>query len=97
MKPVEFHPEAIAELEAAVEFYEKCVLSLGVDLRKDVEAAVQKIQEAPRRWISYGKQTRRFLLHRFPYLVVFLELDSKIWIIAIAHGKRRPGYWHGRI
>jgi hypothetical protein len=55
MKPVEFHPEAIAELEAAVEFYEKCVLGLGVDLRKDVEAAVQKIQEAPRRWMSYEK------------------------------------------
>jgi toxin ParE1/3/4 len=37
------------------------------------------------------------LIHRFPYLVIFLELADKILIVAVAHGKRRPGYWHGRI
>lgn len=42
MKPVEFHPEAAAELDAAVGYYEQCVPGLGIDLRKDVEAAVRK-------------------------------------------------------
>ena len=44
MKPVEFHPEATVELDAAVGYYEQCVPGLGIDLRKDVETAVQKIQ-----------------------------------------------------
>jgi hypothetical protein len=37
------------------------------------------------------------VLHHFPYFVVFRELPSKIQIIAVAHAKRRPGYWRGRI
>jgi toxin ParE1/3/4 len=97
MKPVEFHPEATVELDAAVGYYEQRVPGLGIDLRKDVEAAVQKIQSAPLRWAPYSKRTRHFLVRRFSYLVVFLELADKIVIVAVAHGKRRPGYWHHRI
>jgi toxin ParE1/3/4 len=97
MKAVEFHPEATAELEAAIEYYEQCSPGLGVDLRKEVEIAAQKIQSAPLRWMPYSKNTRRFLIQRFSYLVIFLEFDERIFIVAVAHGKRRPGYWHGRI
>jgi|ERR1035437_2108001 toxin ParE1/3/4 len=97
MKPVEFHPEAMAELDAAVGYYEQCLPGLGIDLRKDVEIAVQKIQAAPLRWMPYSKRTRRLLIRRFSYLVIFLELADKILIVAVAHGKRRPGYWHDRI
>lgn len=97
MKPVEFHPEAAAELDAAVGYYEQCVLGLGIDLRKDVEEAVQKIRAALLRWMPYSKRTRRFLIRRFSYLVIFIELTDKILIVAMAHGKRRPGYWHDRI
>ena len=97
MKRVEFHPEATAELEAAVEYYEQCAPGLGVDFRKEVEAAAQKIQAAPLRWLAYSKNTRRFLVQRFHFLVIFFEFDDKILIVAVAHGKRRPGYWHGRI
>jgi toxin ParE1/3/4 len=97
MKPAEFHPEARLELSEAVEYYEQCVPGLGADLRKEVELAAQKICDAPLRWPPHSKRTRRFLIHRFPYLVIFLELADKILIVAVAHGKRRPGYWHGRI
>ena len=97
MKPVGFHPEAAAELEAAVEYYEQCSPGLGVDFRKEVEVAAQKIQAAPLRWLAYSKNTRRFLIQRFSYLVIFFEFADKILIVAVAHGKRRPGYWHGRI
>jgi plasmid stabilization system protein ParE len=86
MKSVEFHPEATAELDAAVGHYEQCAPGLGIDLRKDVEVAVQKIQAAPLRWLPYSKRTRRFLVRRFSYLVIFLELADKILIVAVAHG-----------
>jgi hypothetical protein len=36
------------------------------------------------------------LSHRFPFFVVFRETDIRIEIVAIAHGRRRPGYWLGR-
>ncbi len=97
MKPVEFHPEATAELNAAVGYYEQRVPGLGIEFRKEVEVAAQKIQAAPLRWMAYSKRTRRFLIRRFSHLVVFFEPADKILIVAVAHGKRRPGYWHGRI
>jgi toxin ParE1/3/4 len=97
MKPVEFLEAAMEELEAAVGYYERCTLGLGVEFRKDIEIGVKTIQESPLQWMSFGKRTRRYLLHRFPCLVIFHEHSDKIIIIAVAHGKRRPGYWHGRI
>ena len=97
MKPVEFHAEATLELDEAVEYYEQRLTGLGIDLRKEVENAAQKIQAAPLRWMPYSRRTRRFLISRFSYLVIYHELADKILIVAVAHGKRKPGYWHDRI
>ncbi|MCH7935415.1 MAG: type II toxin-antitoxin system RelE/ParE family toxin, partial [Gemmatimonadetes bacterium] len=41
--------------------------------------------------------TRRVLLHRFPYIVVYKELEDEILVVAFAHHKQRPGYWRDRI
>jgi len=41
--------------------------------------------------------TRRVVLNRFPYLVVFRETTSEIEVVAVAHGRRRPGYWRERL
>src|SRR5689334_3939519 len=97
MKPVEFHSEALTELDGAIRYYEERSPGLGIDLRKKIEAAALAMQSAPLRFKSFSKRTRRLLLRRFPYKVVFIELEDRILIVAVAHGKRRPGYWHGRI
>jgi len=97
MKPIAFHPDAAMELEAAADFYEKQSSGLGVDFRKDLELAVRRIQAAPLRYSPYSKRTRRFLIRRFPYLVIFREFSDEIMIVAVAHCSRRPGYWHERI
>jgi|SRR5579872_2457094 len=46
---------------------------------------------------AYEFGTRRIVLRRFPYLVVFRETTSGIEIIAVVHGRRRPGYWRDRL
>src|SRR5882762_4975331 len=51
------------------------------------------IAEAPRRWPAGVHGTRRFLLHRFPFAVAYRELRSIIQVLAVAHARRRPGYW----
>ena len=42
-------------------------------------------------------QVRRRAVRRFPYHVVYLEAPSQIWILAIAHDRRKPGYWKDRL
>ncbi len=39
---------------------------------------------------------RKCVIQRFPYVMYYMDLDAVIWIAAIAHAKRRPGYWMSR-
>jgi hypothetical protein len=42
-------------------------------------------------------KTQRAVLDRFPFSIVYRELLDEIQIIAMAHAKRRPGYWAKRL
>ena len=42
-------------------------------------------------------EVRRALLPRFPYALVFLELQTEIRVLAVAHAKRHPDYWLNRL
>jgi len=46
---------------------------------------------------AYLHGTRRVVLQRFPFFIVFLDWQEEIYIVAVAHTKRRPGYWKGRV
>jgi plasmid stabilization system protein ParE len=97
MKPVSVHPEAEAEADGAFEWYwarsESAALGFDAELRK----AFSALQMNPRIYASYLQGTRRIMLNRYPFYVVFRVRPRTIQIVAIAHAKRRPGYWKGRI
>ncbi len=94
MKPVVFHPDAEAELNTAIEFYEHQRQGLGVDLNSEVENAVWRVRQNPRRYPRYnGLGIRKCLIKRFPYILFYLEYKKTIWIAAVAHQMRKPGYW----
>lgn len=97
MKPVAFHPQAQAEFFAAQDYYEQCVGGLGLEFRNEVRSAVDTIQAAPDRWSPHRNETRFYLVHRFPFAVIYLDLPKQIWVVAIAHLRRRPGYWVSRL
>jgi len=88
--------EAEIELWEAVQFYESRCAGLGLDFEKEIKAAIELIQQSPGRWPLRQDDTRRYLIHRFPYFVVFIIHEDRVWIIAFAHCRRKPGYWSGR-
>ena len=102
MKPVRLDLEAEEELAEAARWYEKQRPGLGLELMAEVDEAIARIPEwhgayrlmphvAPRFGI------RRIVLARFPFSVVFMELPAEWRVLAIAHQRRRPGYWVGRL
>ena len=97
MIPVTILHEAEVELREAVAYYEKKSPGLGLDLEAEIERSIRTIRDFPERWPLREDGTRRYLTHRFPYLVIYAYLKDRIWIIAIAHCKRRPGYWKDRV
>ncbi|MGD0061567.1 MAG: type II toxin-antitoxin system RelE/ParE family toxin [Verrucomicrobiia bacterium] len=97
MKPVFFHPAAQAEFFAAQDFYEARVEGLGEDFRQEVLAAVDVVRASPQRWPVRIWGARTYFVYRFPFAVVYLEMPKKLWVVAVAHTSRRPGYWKGRL
>jgi plasmid stabilization system protein ParE len=90
------HPQAIAEARGARRWYEDRNPEAAEAFMTELDLAITRIEETPRRWPLYLADTRRYLLRRFPFFVVFREVDDRVQIVAIAHAKRRPGYWLGR-
>jgi plasmid stabilization system protein ParE len=93
MISVDFDPDARAEFLEAVNYYEDCQAGLGRRFRIAVEAAVQSVAETPFRYRVLHAPFRRYLLTNFPYSIIYCIEPENILIIAIAHTKRKPGYW----
>ena len=97
MKQIVVHSEAIAELDEAMAYYERHVEGLGLDLLSEIMKASFKIQQNPQLYPVYkNTEFRICLVERFPYTIFYLEFEESIWMAAMAHQKRRPGYWKKR-
>ena len=96
-KAVEFHEAAALEYEAAFDWYLQRSEPAASMFALELERAIALIAGSPRRWPRDVRNTRRFLLRRFPFSLVYREHDSVIQILAIAHGRRRPEYWKQRL
>lgn len=88
--------EAEVEFEKSVAYYEAKATGLGLDLEAEIERAIQSICESPERWPLRIDRTRRYLAHRFPFLIIYTYENDHVWVIAFAHCRRRPGYWTDR-
>jgi toxin ParE1/3/4 len=91
-----FDPEAQSEFLSAVRYYEDCQVGLGRRFRLLVESSVQKIVDSPFIYRILKTPFRRYLLPKFPYSIIYSIEPDHIRIIAIAHNKRKPGYWSSR-
>jgi plasmid stabilization system protein ParE len=93
-------PEAEDELAAAVAWYDTQGPGLGDALVAEVDAVLASLRELPAPDVTVlmvrKPRARRILLSRFPYSVVFLRRGEEIHVVAIAHHKRKPGYWRRR-
>jgi plasmid stabilization system protein ParE len=96
MKPVEFHPDPAVEARAAAAHYESSQPGLGADFQAELDAALARVADNPLMYAADSKAIRICPLHRFPYSVFYEDQTDRIWIVAVGHQRRRPGYWSRR-
>jgi toxin ParE1/3/4 len=97
LKPIIIHHKARAELDAAIAYYEQQQAGLGLALQSAIAHAIESIQQHPQIGPPHKTtECRYYVVQRFPYIVFYTELEEVIWVVAIAHGKRRPDYWRRR-
>lgn len=99
MKPYRFHRDANAEYRAALAWYAARSLDAADGFAAEIAHGVRRIRELPHAWPMWrGRPDVRVrLVQRYPYSLVYIVRDPKIVIIAVAHQRRRPGYWLSRM
>lgn len=97
MRSVEFHHEAQDEFISAAQYFESQTENLGLKFIAAVERTYQRILEFPEIGRPFGRRLRRFLVPGFPYGLLYRVEAERIFIVAVAHFRRRPGYWRSRI
>lgn len=94
---LEYLDEALDEAEEAARWYAARSPSAAAGFTDELDVAAAAIERTPATWPAYDHGTRRFLLRRFPYSVVYRVESTRVVIVAVAHAHRRPGYWKQRV
>jgi len=97
MIPFQLLRQAERELELARQWYDEQRYGLGLVFFDAYEDAVRYAREFPDAGTELGSSVRKFPLQGFPFYLVTSVVDETLVVIAVAHAKRKPGYWLQRI
>jgi hypothetical protein len=89
-------PVANQEMLDASAYYESQAVGLGTRFLAEVGKAANRIEQLPEAWPMVSSRSRRVLLDVFPYALIYQLFGNDSYIIAVAHLKRREGYWRRR-
>ena len=91
-----FLPEAEDEFAEAVQFYERAEVGLGSAFTLELERTVERICAFPESGPKFSASTRGRITANFPFWVIYRSDGTEATIVAIAHQRRKPGYWRSR-
>jgi plasmid stabilization system protein ParE len=96
-RSVHIHPAALEEAEAATDWYAERSQRAAEGFLNELGRAIEQISEHPEQFPAFEFGMRRIVLRKYPYLLVYRENAASVEIVAVAHGRRRPGYWRNRV
>lgn len=89
--------EAESELVEGARFYaQQSSAELGFAFIAEFERSIELLRSQPKLGAPWRANTRRMPLRRFPYSVIYVAFPEEVRVLAIAHQRRKPGYWSGR-
>jgi toxin ParE1/3/4 len=97
VKRLEIHPSALAEFKSSLLWYLERNDTAAGKFAASVDQAIGALVESPSRWPQGEYGTRKIILRRFPFAIIYREQQNAIQVLAIAHGHRQPEYWKGRL
>jgi toxin ParE1/3/4 len=94
--PINFRPEAVEEIDATIQWYEKQRVGLGDEFLSALLEQFEHIRESPEGWAILYRQIRACPMRRFPYVIYYRAQPGAINVIAVQHGHRHPRAWRRR-
>ncbi|WP_419635032.1 type II toxin-antitoxin system RelE/ParE family toxin [Thiolapillus sp.] len=93
-----FHPAAEAEHLESVAYFESKRPGLGASYLTEFEKTMGLVCESPQRYaVEMIPDVRRIRMSRFPYTILYRDVSGIVQVLAVAHHRRRPQYWLGRL
>jgi plasmid stabilization system protein ParE len=90
------HPAATVETGEARLWYLARSADAASAFVAEIDRALARIAESPKRWPERSDGRHRYALRRFPFIVVFCVEGDELRVLAVQHGRRRPEYWKAR-
>ena len=97
MGNVSIHADAEAEYEQALAWYYARSVKAAAGFEAAFERAVASIAANPLLGPGCDNRHRFCGLRRYPYHVIYRVDGDQIRVVAVAHSRRLPGYWAGRV
>ena len=85
------------ELSETVTYYNGQCPGLGYEFAAEVKTAFARILNFPDAWPKFSVRSRRCLLDRFPYGILYHKSEDEILILAVMHLRRSPTRWQDRL
>jgi plasmid stabilization system protein ParE len=85
------------EVHEAADYYAAISPDLGAAFKRELRQLMRLVATMPTAWPPVGPDTRRCLMTRFPYLVIYAPLPGELLVLAVGHQHRKPGYWRERL
>ena len=95
--PLFLHPDARMDALDAYDWYCQRSQQAANAFQEELREGGRAIEHSPELWPRYLSGTRRSVMKRFPFVVVYRVTRERIEIVAVAHGRRKPGYWKRRL
>lgn len=93
---IEFHPRANEDLETSLNWYSSRSSAAARNFLVAVDLALESIRDDPNRFSRIDKKHQACSVTKFPFQIVYHCDKNRIVVVAIAHAKRKPGYWQAR-
>ncbi|MBM3861616.1 MAG: type II toxin-antitoxin system RelE/ParE family toxin [Verrucomicrobia bacterium] len=92
-----FHPEALTEFKAEIVYYEEKQPGLGVAFADEILRTIELARLFPRLGSPEEDNVRSLITKRFPFVIYYEVMQEKLWVWAVMHAAREPGYWKKRV
>ena len=97
MNRIEIRPQAEQEIADAADWYEQRSPGLGAAFIHAVDTALTTISEQPLAFSPVGRGARKFVIHRYPFAIIYRATGGSIVVYSCFHGRRNPRRWRERL
>jgi hypothetical protein len=97
LSELQYHKAASQEVREAYLWYAERDQKTARLFAGEISLAIEKIRRSPKRWPKYDGSVRRYVLHGFPFQIIYnLDAAGTVYVLAAAHTRKRPGYCKSR-